>query len=90
MCSVVGAEGIRNIYLGQQAHASRYQTQQLTAGQLHKLPPQEVITVWAMPHCPQDTQLGPTEIIFIQCTGAAGRETANCRILFSPLSVFSQ
>lgn len=61
MCSVVGAEGIRNIYLRQQAHASRYQTQQLTAGQLHKLPPQEVITVWAMPYCPQDTQLGPTD-----------------------------
>lgn len=49
---------------GQQAHASRYQTQQLTAGQLHKLPPRAVITVWAVPHRPRDTQLGPTETIF--------------------------
>lgn len=57
VCSVAGAGALRNICMGTAGTAAHSWTGTQTSTSA-------VITVWAVPHCPPDTQMGPTKTIF--------------------------
>lgn len=64
VCSVLGTEGIKNICMGTAGSCQKVPDTAAHSRTLHKLPPQVVITVWAVSLCPRDTLLGPGETIF--------------------------